>query len=161
MLVNNFSNGLVSGQVHCDNGVFTVTGRLSPGFINRSTVHYRASEPQDKRLSISGSALPFPGVTVAFGPINSGQAEVSNYGSFKFQVFSPNSYYANDDIMNGVGQGKILVLPEIMISVLHNNGKRADLHVKLPNANVPLRSLTNFPGKHVRSTGRNTPSYIV
>lgn len=160
MLVTNFSDRVASGKVTCENGVFIVKGRLHLGYRQGSTVHYRAAEPTDLRLSIEGSGLPFPNEHMAFGPVNSGVAATDKYGNFKFQVFSPNSYYLNDDIMHGIGHGKILMAPSIEVSVILPNGQKKQYNLNLTGY-VPLRSLTNMPGKHVRSTGRNTPSFLV
>lgn len=158
MLVNKFSNGSVSGEVHCESGVFTVKGRLSSSLVNRATLHYRAAEPQDLRMSVSGSGLPFPNPEMAFGSVNSGQANVSSFGNFEFQVFSPNAYYATHDESHHIGQGKILVTPEVLLTVLRNDGFRSNTVVKLPGASSHLRTLTTAPGKRARSTGRNDPT---
>lgn len=158
MLVNKFSNDSVSGEVTCNSGVFTVKGRVSPVLINRSTLHYRAAEPQDMRLSVNGSGLPFPNPEVAFGSVNSGQAKVSSFGNFEFNVFMPNSYYALHDESHRVGQGKILVTPEIVLTVLRDDGARINSVVKLPDTFNHLRTLTTAPGKRNRSTGRNSPT---
>lgn len=160
MLVNEFSDRVVSGQVNCDRGVFIVTGKLHMGHREGTMIHFRSAEPADLRLATAGSALPYPNTQMAFGPVNSGQVVPDKYGKFKFQVFSPNSYYLDDDIMNGVGQGKILVPPMIKMTVVLANGDQLQYDMDLSNV-VPLRSLTNMPGKHVRSTGRNTPSYFL
>lgn len=160
MLVTDFSDRVVSVQIDCDRAVYTVTGRVhlnhrKPG----CKVVYRSAEPQDLRLSVHGSALPFPNQQIAYGPTNSGECAVDHYGNFQFQVFAPNSYYKNDDIMNGIGHGKILRLPHIHLEV-HCDQKHV-YDFDLDDSAVPLRSLTAFPGKRVRSTGRNTPSFLV
>lgn len=161
MLITNFSDRVVSGKVNCDRGVYQVTGKLHLDYRKGSRVHFRAAEPQDLRLSVKGSALPFPNPEVAYGPVNSGEAMIDQYGNFQFQVFAPNSYYKNDDIMNGVGQGKILTLPHIHLTVVLGDGQQKTYNLELTDADIPLRSLTSFPGKRVRSTGRNTPSFFV
>jgi hypothetical protein len=161
MLVGEFSDRVVSGEVRCQDGIYSVTGRVHLGYSKDHIVRYRAAEPQDLRLSISGSALPFPGPEVAFGPINSGTAIPDEYGRFQFKIYEPNSYYLNDDIMRGVGQGKIFALPHLIIRVEGPNGTRTESKISLKSSTPQLRSLTGLPQKMVRSTGRNTPSYYV
>lgn len=160
MLISEFSDRTVSGKIYCENGVYLVAGKLHLGFRD-ANVLFRAAEPNDMRLSISGSGLPFPNPEMAYGPVNSGQAQVDRYGNFEFKVFSPNSYYKNDDIMNGVGQGKILALPHIHLTVTLANGTKKGYDFPLDQGKVGLRSLTGLPNKMVRSTSRNTPSYYV
>lgn len=158
-LVNKFSDNVISGQVDCNKGVYTVSGTIHWGFRDGVQVLYRAAEPADLRLSIKGSALPFPNPKAAFGNTNSGHAQVDNLGRFTFQVLNPNSYYKNDDIMKGVGHGKILVQPILYVTVKLPNNTQRTYEVDLGDG-IPLRSLTNYPGKRVRSTGRNTSTYF-
>jgi len=160
-MIGEFSDRIISGEVRCQDGIYIVTGKLHMGYTKDHIVRYRAAEPQDLRLSISGSALPFPGPEVAFGPINSGTAYVDENGRFQFKIYEPNSYYLNDDIMNGVGQGKIFALPHLIIRVDGPNNSRSEFNISLKSSTPQLRSLTGLPQKMVRSTGRNTPSYYV
>tara|TARA_R100001163_G_C5028750_1_gene169584 strand:- start:98 stop:580 length:483 start_codon:yes stop_codon:yes gene_type:complete len=158
MLVDKFSDRVISGEIHCKDGVFTIVGKLHLGY-REAKLHYKAAEPQDLRLSISGSALPFPNKEFAYGPVNSGLARVDEYGNFQIQIFRPNSYYKDGDIMNGIGQGKILSRPHIHMAVCMGDGQKKIYNFPLPMAEAQLRSLTGLPGKMIRSTGRNTPSF--
>lgn len=159
MLVTEFSDRVVSGQVDCRNGVFIVSGKLHLSYREGTRIEFRAAEPADLRLSVAGSALPFPNTQMAFGPVNSGLVNPDKYGNFKFQVFTPNSYYLDGDVKNHVGHGKILVQPMINLKVVLANGQTKEYDLDLSSA-APLRSLTGFPGKQIRSTGRNTPGYL-
>jgi hypothetical protein len=161
MFVGDFSDRIISGEVRCNDGVYSVTGKLNLGYAKDHLVRYRAAEPQDRRQSISGSALPFPSPEVAFGTINSGTARLDEYGRFQFKIYEPNSYYLNDDIENGVGQGKIFALPHLIIRVEGPNGILNEFKISLKASTPQLRSLTGLPQKMVRSTGRNTSSYYV
>ena len=159
MLISEFSDRLMSGQVHCEGGVFTVSGKIHTGYRDHQ-LKYKSAEPQDLRLSISGSGLPFPNPEVAYGPTNSGVAPSDKYGNFHFKLYRPNSYYKNDDIMRGVGHGKILAPPHIHMCLTSPTGQKVKTyHIPLANTGPQLRSLTGLPEKMVRSTGRNTPSY--
>jgi len=157
MFTTRFSDNLVSGRIYCEHGVYIVEGQL---FNKNALLFYRAAEPSDLRRSIAGSALPFANPDLAFGPINSGQVKVNSSGHFKFQVFLPNSYYEVGDIANGIGQGKLLSIPKLTITAITPDKQHHDTHIKL-NLHTTLRSLTNYPGKRVRSTGRNTPTMFV
>jgi hypothetical protein len=157
MFTTRFSDNLVSGSVRCDRGVYVVEGQL---FNKNAQLFYRAPEPSDLRRSIAGSALPFANPDMAFGPINSGQVKVDSSGSFKFQVFLPNSYYEVGDIANGIGQGKLLSIPRLTLTAITSDKKHHDTTIKL-NLHTTLRSLTSYPGKRIRSTGRNTPTMFV
>jgi hypothetical protein len=158
-IVNRFADNVIEGQVTCKHGIFTVAGLIHWGFRDNVVVTFRAAEPPDLRLSVKGSALPFANPEQAYGPINSGVVKLDDKGHFHFNLISPNSYYKNDDIMNRVGQGKILVEPMVSIVVHLANKTKKKYEVDL-SGGIPLRSLTNYPGKPVRSEGRNTPSYI-
>jgi hypothetical protein len=159
MLISEFSDRLMSGQVHCQDGVFTVTGKIHTGYRDHQ-LKYNAAEPQDLRLSISGSALPFPNPEVAYGPTNSGIAPADQYGNFHFKLYRPNSYYKTGDITRGIGQGKILALPHIHMSLTSPTGQKVKAyHIPLKISAPQLRSLTGLPEKMVRSTSRNTPSF--
>lgn len=157
--VNTFSDPMISGQIICDGAIYTVKGNVHWGFRNRVKVYYRAPEPVDMRLSVSGSGLPFPGPLQAFGQVNSGHVNYDNGGNFEFKLYNPNSYYKNDDIMNGIGQGKILIKPILYLTMETMNGGKKTLEVDL-NKGLELRSLTNLPGMPIRSTGRNSPGYV-
>jgi len=160
MLVNQFSNRVVSVRVTCDQGIFKLKGKLHLNH-RSSQVYYKAADPSDNRLSVNGSGLPFPNADVAFGGINSGQARVDRYGNFEFQVVSPNSYYTHD-LVNHIGQGKILVAPNIKLTIIClKDQSRHDFNIDLSKAGIPLRSLGNLPGKTIRSTGRNTPAFVL
>ena len=65
-----------------------------------------------------------------------------------------------DDLQHHIGQGKILIAPMIKLTVVFGDGSRKDYKLDLSSM-TSLRSLTNFPGKAVRSTGRNTPSFVM
>ena len=154
MFATRFSDNLVSGKIHCDRGIYIVEGQL---FNKNAQLFYRAAEPSDLRRSIGGSALPFANPDMAFGPINSGRVKVDASGGFKFQVFLPNSYYEVGDIANGIGQGKLLSIPHITLTAITPDQQHHDTIIRL-NLHTTLRSLTSYPGKRVRSTGRNTPT---
>ena len=158
-LVAKFSDNVISGEVSCDGGLYTVVGFVHWGLRDGTTLQYRAAEPGDLRLSIKGSALPFANPRQAFGPTNSGVAPLDQKGHFNFQIISPNSYYKNDDIMKGVGHGKILVEPILYLTITIPNGTQKVYEIEL-GSSVPTRSLTNYPGKFIRSTGRNDASYF-
>lgn len=159
MLVNRLSNRIVSTRVTCDQGIFTLNGKLHLSFREGAKIMYRSAEPADMRLSISGSGLPFPNTQTAFGPINSGQIIPDRNGNFSFKVAQPNSYYLDGDIKNHIGQGKLLAQPNIKLIVVLQNGEQHEFNLDLVDS-APLRSLTGFPGKWIRSTGRNTASTI-
>lgn len=158
-LINTFSDPMISGQITCNNGIYIVKGNIHWGFRNSLKAYYRAAEPVDLRLSVSGSALPFPGPLQAFGNINSGLIQRDRMGNFEFRLVNPNSYYKNDDIMNGYGQGKILIKPTLYLTLENTNGGKKTIEVDI-NKGVELRSLTNLPEMPIRSTGRNSPGYV-
>lgn len=155
MKIAEFSDFFVRGEVTCEGGVFMVRGKALPG----SVVEYHAAEPRDLRLSISGSALPFPNEEVAFGGHNSGSVRPDGNGNFQFMLYNPNSYYTCDLAVRS-GQGKLLVQPALYLNVRLQNGSSKKYTVKLGRA-LPLRGLTNMPNKPVRSTGRNNPVVYV
>jgi len=163
-LINKVSDNFCTIEVYCSGGLFTVMGTVAPGFNNNAKLLYRSSEPGDYRQSISGSCLPYANEVMAFGDVNSGTVMPDGNGNFSFKLLSPNSYYKTSDITRGVsyfgvGQGKILVQPILYISLILTSDREKKYELDL-GAGVPLRSLTNYPTKIVRSTGRNTPSYF-
>lgn len=160
MLVTKYSDQVLSAQITCKDGVFTFHGKMRVGKHKGAKVIFQAPEPSDLRQSVSGSALPFPNPEMAFGVLNTGVVIPDREGDFSFQVMMPNSYYLDDDIMNGVGQGKILTKPHIKLNVTLANGSVKKYNFDIGSHAMYLRSLTNYPGKFVRSTGRNTPSYF-
>jgi len=160
MILTNYSDSFLSAQISCDEGgIFTVKGKI---LLNRAgtKIIFQSAEPTDLRQSISGSALPFPNPEMAFGEINTGAVTTNNMGDFAFQVMTPNSYYLEDDIMKGVGHGKVLVKPHVKLNVITADGQVKKYNFDLGSHAVALRSLTNYPSKFVRSTGRNTPTYF-
>lgn len=119
------------------------------GFVKRGAdtiVAYQASSPADSILSTSGSCLPFPNAEYALeNGDNSGVVKTSS-GSFSFVVQRPNSFYSC--------QGKYLIPPQVSLVIVEKDGSKSDFfHIKLANP-VNNRSLTNLPGRPVRSTGR-------
>ncbi len=158
-LIAKFSDAVISGQVVCDGGVYVVNGYIHGGYRDAAVLMYRAAEPCDLRMSIQGSGLPFAGPLMAFGDTNSGVAKLDSSGGFEFKILSPNSYYKNDDINKGVGQGKILIEPILYLTVTLANKTQKMYEVDL-GPGMYLRSLTNHPTKPVRSEGRNTASYF-
>lgn len=160
MFITRFSNNMLSGKIVCDRGVYIVTGQVQQPQ-GRVRLFYRSPEPTNLLQSIAGSGLPFPNPEMAFGPVNSGEARLDESGNFKFQVLRPNTYYEVGDIANGIGQGKLLALPRLNFRTVSANNVTNDLSVILDNQITPLRSLTNYPGKRIRSTGRNTPTMFV
>jgi hypothetical protein len=156
--ITQVSDSIISAKVVCKDGVFNVSGAVHAGARDKVELQYRAPEPCDMRLSISGSALPFPNSDHAFGSTNSGVAKLDDYGNFSFNVLHPNSYYKNDDIAKHVGQGKILIQPILYLIVnLAETKKMYEIDL---GSGVPLRTLTNHPQKLIRSTGRNTAPYF-
>lgn len=160
MLITRFSDKLISGKIEFNNGFYIVTGQVVRPQ-DKIRLFYKSPEPRDLRQSVVGSALPFPNPEIAFGSVNSGEAKLDASGNFKFKVFLPNTYYLNDFIPNGIGQGKLLSLPHINFHMVNPDNTFHDFNVILKDDFVPLRSLTNYPGKPIRSTGRNTPSMFV
>lgn len=160
MLVTKHSDQVLSAQITCEGGLFTFIGKMRTGKHQGVKVIYQAPEPSDLRQSVNGSALPYPNPQMAFGVVNTGIVIPDKEGDFSFQVMMPNSYYLDDDIMNGVGQGKILVKPHIKLNLTLGDGSEKKYNFDIGSHAMFLRSLTNYPGKFIRSTGRNTPSHF-
>lgn len=155
MKIAQFSDSFISGEVICNGGIFTITGKVVPG----SIIEYRAPEPRDLRLSISGSGLPFPNEELAFGGHNSGVVRPDDEGNYRFVIYNPNSFYTSDLNVRS-GQGKLLVQPMMYLNVRLSNNNSKQYTISL-GPGLPLRGLSSLPNKPVRSTGRNNPVIYV
>ena len=141
-LIAQFSDSFIAGRVTCDRGVFTISGRVKAG----DGLSFKAADPADLRLAVSGSGLPFANPSMAFDGSNMGNAVLKNFGMFDFQITRPNSYYTH--------HGKVLVGPHVDLQVLDEKGiiiheTRVELGKSIPN-----RSLTGLPGNPKRTTDR-------
>lgn len=154
MLVTNYSDRVLNAQITCDQGLFTFHGKLRTGNHKGGKIVYQAPEPADLRQSTSGSALPYANPQMAFGVINTGVVMADDKGDFVFQVMIPNSYYLDGNGAD-IGHGKILVKPHIKVNITLGNGQVKKYNFDIGSHAMFLRSLTNYPGKYVRSTGRN------
>lgn len=145
-LITEFSDGALSGKVHCEGGVYLVEGQVRWAYLARiADFTYQAPDPQDLRLGIAGSALPFANPAMAYGGRNSGQAQLDKSGRFRFSLLNPNSYYNH--------QGRTLVTPHVHLALSLKDGKTRNYTIDL-GPGTPLRSLTNYPGKPYRTTER-------
>jgi len=141
-LIAQFSDSFITGRVTCDRGIFTISGRVKAG----DGLSFKAADPADRRLAVSGSGLPFANPSMAFDGSNMGNAILKNFGMFDIQITRPNSYYTH--------HGKVLVAPHVDLQVLDDKGviiheTRVELGEPIPN-----RSLTGLPGNPNRTTGR-------
>ena len=138
-MISEFSDSHVKGGIYTPNGwLYTVRGE-TPG---PGVVKYWAATPPDRRLSYSGSGLPFPNHEVAYeNSPNVGEVPVTD-GHFEFHIQMPNTFY--------VGQGQELLQSHVNFMV---PGVDTTFTLKLGEA-VPSRSLTSLPDRPKRNTDR-------
>jgi hypothetical protein len=141
-LIAQFSDSFIVGRVTCDRGVYTVSGRVKAG----DGLTYKAADPADQRLAVSGSGLPFANPAMAFDGSNMGDVQLKNFGMYEFKIGRPNSYYTH--------HGKVLVAPHVDLQVV--DGKGVIIHVTRVELgkSIPNRSLTGLPGFPKRTTDR-------
>ena len=138
-LVSQFSDDNVKGEIYTPNDwVFIIKGETP----NPGSVSYWAASPPDRRLSYSGSGLPFPNAEIAYeNTPNVGKVPVVE-GQFEFRIEKPNTFY--------VGQGQELLQSHVNFRV---PGVDKTFTLKF-GAAVPSRSLTSLPDRPKRNTDR-------
>lgn len=130
------------GTINFDGRYFKILGTCSSAV---ETLSYIAAAPPDSNGSYMGSGLPFPNEEYAFSStINTGTFKPN--GSFEFLLLRPNVYY--DDT------GKNLINANVKITLRKYDGSMSSFRVNLGLSSVPDRSLTDIPGRYIRSTGR-------
>ena len=140
--ISNFGNNHVSGEVIClTPNRFLIRGKVHGVSGQSLPVSYRAANPADTHLSVSGSALPFANVGIAFNPtVNSGLVKTDNSGQFEFSIHRPNSYYSCN--------GRQLIPPHLNLLVANQK-----FYVAL-GPGYQSRSLTGLPGRPNRTYRR-------
>lgn len=130
------------GNIMSDGRYFKLEGTC-PSSIK--SLSYISSAPPDSNGSYMGSGLPFPNEEYAYSAtINVGTIKTN--GTFEFTLLRPNVYYADN--------GKTLIGANVKITLNGYDGTTKTFRVNLGLPIVPNRSLTDIPGRYVRSTGR-------
>jgi len=136
-------DGLCTGTVTINGRTLTVNGNCKCD-VNKSLPHklfYKAAAPPESRTSISGSYLPWANEEMAYNNTpNKGIVDIVG-GKFQFTLNTPNCFYINN--------GSKLVFPHLHLSI-----NKKEIDIELPFGCTPNRSLTNLPGRPVRTSGR-------
>lgn len=128
-----FESEFCSGTIYSRNMELKLTGSAKSDF----TISCAA--PPDFRQSYSGSALPAPSATYAFGHGAQSQKVKTNHsGRFSVRLVQPNSFY----------QGNDLIPPTVYIT---NGEERIAVQVA---ESIPNRSLHSLVDRPSRSSGR-------
>lgn len=136
----NMSNlhAVIHKRIDAKNNIFL---KVSGNFTGKRLLYF-ASSPPDRRLSYSGSALPFPNEAFAYdGTTSKGLFEGGNIieNSFEFVIPYPNAHY--------IESTGILLKPYIRFVVDENI-----YDVVVGDQVIPNRSLTGLPHRPDRST---------
>lgn len=149
-----FSNALISCTVHMnDDGTVHIRGNVkSPA--QYVSMFLLAAHPIDRRVSYSGSGLPWPCPSQAFQDTPN-RYEIPESGHIDCTFMFPNSYYLEDAFER--------VSPSIfLICSRPNNSEPQVVRMELPeDATLKLRTLTHRPRRHVEGPlFYNTSAYI-
>ena len=127
----------LTGEFDIDNDIVTIKGNINDT-IKDHTLQYMAASPVEKRMSFSGSGLPYSSPLMAFeNSKNKGIIEVGLNNSFTFSIEMPSAYYTN--------LGTNLIPPSLYIK--YNNGISViTINIQLAEP-VPYRLLT-YPSTH-------------
>lgn len=132
----NFANKVCKGTILAsrDMSQVTVEGILNP-VVDKSRVYYIAAAPLERRMSYTGSGIPFANASHAFEntPIQD-KLVVDNNGHFVVTIPVPNSYYA--------GIGTVLVPPTLYIVYYVNGNKDERKEGIVLTHSVPFRMIT-------------------
>lgn len=130
------SNDHVDCRVDMKDGNLFLTGKIK-------TIHtfdhaeIVAANPIDRRISYSGSGLPFPCANIAFeGTPNFIKVTSDNNGEFSGVFMYPNSYYTED--------GYTRVPPSIFVILKKEDSEPIFIHFELPQIDsiLNVRTLT-------------------
>lgn len=123
-------------------GKVDVSMRISPVPPN-ARVAYSAAPPADRRVSFSGSGLPFSSAKAALESprASRGVSTVELDGTFSVHLASgmPGSYYA--------GLGTTLVAPCVHVTFVAADGSRVRLVASLLTDAIPHRTLNHPPAR--------------
>lgn len=122
----------LTGEFSIEKDIVTIKGSINDT-IKGHTIRYMAASPVEKRMSFSGSGLPYSSPLMAFdNSKNKGHIEVGLNNSFSFSIEMPSSYYTN--------LGTNLIPPSVYIK--YNNGiSEITIDIQLAEP-VPYRMLT-------------------
>lgn len=124
-----FNEPSCNGTINFENAEVIVTGRIFDR-VNGNRIHYFAASPADKRMSFTGSGLPFANAKQAFdGSPNKGIVVVGIDNSFEIKLMMPNSYYAS--------LGTVLIPPTLYI-YFDNGIEERKISIKLSDG-IPFR----------------------
>ena len=134
-----FEYDFCSGNIKIESDIVTIIGNIDESVTNY-TLEYSACSPADRRMSVSGSGLPYANEKMAFeNSPNKGAVKLGKENSFTIFIKMPGSYYEN--------LGSILIPPTVFLK--YNNGIKNVL-VDIPIAHpVPYR-LLSYPSEFTR-----------
>lgn len=135
MSTQSFYDSNCKGTITVENHDVIIHGRIMEKVVN-NRIFYFAATPADRRMSFSGSGLPFANAKQAFeNSPNHGSLEIDINNTFTIKLALPNSYYAS--------LGTVLIPPTLYIQ--YNNGKQdRKITIKISDG-IPYRMMT-YPG---------------
>lgn len=144
-----FEEGSCKGEILYHNrDELTVRGQIT-GTVKGGRIQYRAANPMDRRMSFSGSGLPYASYQQAFDHTpNAGEKELTLSNAFEINLLMPNSYY--------IGLGSVLVEPTLFIEYYDNEDKKV-CPIIVNNA-TPFRTLT-YPISNKYASRQNPEFY--
>lgn len=120
-----------------------ITGYLHQ---NVKKISYIAAMPAEKRITFTGSCLPFANSLQAFeNTHNKGDIKIQG-DSFTFTIYNPNSYY--------MGLGSVLIPPTIHLVYETENGDIENVSIIVNNP-IPYRNLTYPDGQFTIARDKN------
>lgn len=125
------------GEYSISGEIVTLRGKINDT-IKGHTIRYMAASPADRRMSFSGSGLPYSSPQMAFGNSPSrGDIEPGVENSFEIEFEMPNSYYTN--------LGTNLICPSVYLK--YENGiETVTINIELTDP-IPYRMLT-YPSRY-------------
>ena len=135
--MKNITDGTFTGTIEIDGEFVMIKGNIKDTIKNH-TLRYLAASPVEKRMSFSGSGLPYSSAEMAFeNSKNKGDIEAGLDNYINIKIDMPSAFYT--------GLGTVLVAPTVYIK--YNNGiEDVVIDIKIAEP-VPYRMLT-YPSTH-------------
>lgn len=127
-----FDHPKCNGTIRVEDFDVVINGRVH-AIVASKSLRYYAAAPADRRMSYTGSGLPFANATQALeGSPNQGVVNLGHNNEFSIKLAMPNSYYT--------ALGTVLVPPTLYI-IYSNGEKETEISIKISDG-IPFRMMT-------------------